>query len=191
MRKSDTNEPNPNGVPIQHAVTNNGVTGKPRLTPKLQQAEQDAFVEMELGTVGAAHAFQRWIASCMKSAGLKDLTPVDVLVMHHVNHGSHNRRLGDICFVLNIEDTHVVAYSIRKLIGLGVISSDKHGKEVTYSTTSLGQEYLLRYREIRERHLVDALATLGLNKSLLEELAQYLRKMSGLYDQAARAASSL
>lgn len=151
----------------------------------------DSFAEVELGAAGAMNAFQRWMSSCMKAAGLKDLTPVDVLVLHHVSQGSHNRRLADICFVLNIEDTHVVAYSVRKLIGLGVISADKHGKEVTYATTPSGQEYLQRYREIRERHLVDALAALGLNDSLLEELAQYLRKMSGLYDQAARAASSL
>ena len=153
--------------------------------------EAGSFADIELVTAGAMNAFQRWVSSCMKSAGLKDLTSVDVLVLHHVSHGTHNRRLADICFVLNIEDTHVVAYSVRKLLALGVISSDKHGKEVTYATTELGQGYLQRYREIRERHLVDALATLGLNKSLLEELAQYLRKMSGLYDQAARAASSL
>jgi len=151
----------------------------------------DSFEDVELGAVGAMNAFQRCMSSCMKSAGLRDLTPVDVLVLHHVSHDSHNRRLADICFVLNIEDTHVVAYSVRKLIGLGVISSDKHGKEVTYAATSLGQQYLQRYSEIRERHLLDALVSLGLNKLLLEELAQYLRKMSGLYDQAARAASSL
>lgn len=149
------------------------------------------MAEIELATINANHAFQRWIVCCMKGAGLKDLTVIDVLVLHHINHRARNKRLADICFVLNIEDTHVAVYSIRKLIGLDLIHSDKHGKEVTYSTTTLGQEYLLRYLEIREQCLLDAMQTLNLNKSVLEELAQYLRRMSGLYDQAARAVSSI
>lgn len=166
-------------------------TGETLASTDSRHSEPDIFAEVELGTVSAMHAFQRWAACCMKATGLKDLTLVDVLVLHHVSHPTHNRRLADICFILNIEDTHVVAYSLRKLIGLRVISADKQGKEVTYATTPLGQEYLLRYQEIRERHLINAIAALGLNNSLLEELAQFLRKMSGIYDQAARAASSL
>lgn len=159
--------------------------------PGKRSSGLDVFPDVELGTIGAVHAFQRWAASCMKAAGLMNLTVVDVLVLHHVSHPTHNRRLADICFILNIEDTHVVAYSLRKLIRLKVISADRRGKEVMYATTSLGREYLSRYHEIREHHLVDALAALGLDNSLLKELAQFLRKMSGIYDQAARAASSL
>jgi predicted MarR family transcription regulator len=158
-------------------------------TPR--RRKDDALVEIELGTVSAMHAFQRWILSCMEMAGLKDLTVVDVLVLHHVNHRLHDKRKADICFLLNIEDAHVVSYSLRKLVALGVVKTKKNGKEVTYSATPSGQEYLLRYKEIRERRLVDALDTLGLKQSALGELAQYLRKMSGLYDQAARAAASL
>jgi len=149
------------------------------------------MAEFELCTVSATHAFQRWIVRCMEMAGLKDLTVVDVLILHHVNHRANDKRLADICFVLNIEDAHVVGYALRKLVGLGVIQAKKQGKEVTYSTTPSGQGYLLRYAEIRERRLIDSLATLGLNKAALGELAHYLRKMSGLYDQAARAASSI
>jgi predicted MarR family transcription regulator len=158
------------------------------LTPRLKE---EALAEIELGAVSAMHAFQRWIVRCMEVAGLKDLTVVDVLVLHHVNHRSHDKRLADICFLLNIEDAHVVAYSLRKLVGLGVVNADRHGKEVTYSTTASGQAHLARYREIREQRLIDALKTLGLDKSALGELAQHLRRMSGLYDQAARAAASL
>jgi predicted MarR family transcription regulator len=161
------------------------------LDTPLQRLKEEDMAEVELGTVSATHAFQRWIVRCMEMAGLKDLTVVDVLVLHHVNHRANDKRLADICFVLNIEDAHVVGYALRKLVGLGVIQAEKQGKEVTYSTTPSGQEYLLRYTEIRERRLIDALTTLGLNKSALGELAHYLRKMSGLYDQAARAASSI
>ncbi len=152
---------------------------------------KEALAEIELGAFGTSQSFHRWIVRCMEMAGLKDLTVVDVLVLHHVNHRGNDKRLADICFVLNIEDSHVVGYSLRKLAALGVIRADKHGKEVTYAITPSGQACLLRYTEIRERRLIDALTTIGLNNSVLGELAQYMRRMSGLYDQAARAASSI
>jgi predicted MarR family transcription regulator len=149
------------------------------------------FGDIELSMVSAMHVFQRWTVCCMEVAGLKDLSVIDVLVLQHVNHPAHCRRLADICFVYNIEDTHVVAYSLRKLIALQVVNGDKHGKEVTYLTTPAGQEYLTRYRAIRDQCLLDGLKVLGPSDTALKELAQFLRNMSGLYDQAARAASSL
>ena len=159
--------------------------------PAALHGREPALAEMELGTVGTMHAFQRWSVRCMEAAGQRDLTATDVQVLHHLNRRAHDRRLTDICFILNIEDSHVVAYSLRKLVGLGLACTDRHGKEVTYSTTEAGRKCMVRYNEIREHRLLDALGTIGLGKTALEELALYLRRMSGLYDQAARAAASL
>ena len=47
-----------------------------------------------------------------------------------------------------------------------------------------------RYREIREHCLIKAFETLGVDHKDLSELARTLRSLSGLYDQAARAATS-
>ena len=150
-----------------------------------------AISEFEYSVSRVGHAFQHWVACCMATVGMKDLAVVDFLVLNEVNQHAQNKRLSDICFILNIEDAHVVGYSLRKLVGLGVVKADKHGKEVTYSTTELGREHLLHYQEIRDQCLLNSLKTIGLNKTVLEELAQFLCEMSGLYDQAARAASSL
>jgi predicted MarR family transcription regulator len=149
-----------------------------------------ALQEVELAAVSVNHAFHRWIMSSMTVAHLEDLAVVDVLVLHQITQRASHKRLADICFILNIEDTHVVAYSLRKLVGLGVIQADRQGKDVTYAATALGDEYLRRYQEIREHCLISCIDKLELNSAVLEQLAQYLRKMSGLYDQAARAASS-
>lgn len=146
--------------------------------------------EIDLGVVSAMHAFQRWIVSAMRDSGFRDLTVIDALVLDLLKQRAHNKRLADICFMLNIEDTHVVGYSLRKLISRGVVGATKSGKEVTYAITPLGESCLRRFCEIHERHLLETLSTLQLNKDVLTALAQYLRKMSGLYDQAARAASS-
>jgi predicted MarR family transcription regulator len=127
----------------------------------------------------------------MSSAGLKDLTPLDVLVLHHVTHRARDKRLADICFIMNVEDTHLINYSLKKLQNLAVVASRKSGKEVTYAATDLGRSYVARYREIRESCLINALnADDALNRDI-GELARLLRLLSGIYDQAARSAASL
>ena len=147
--------------------------------------------EFEFGLIVAGNAFNRWIAHCMSAAGLKDLTPLDVLVLHHVTHRARDKRLGDICFIMNVEDTHLINYALKKLQNLGVVASRKSGKDVTYSATDLGQQYVERYRAIRESCLIDALnADDALNRDI-GELARLLRLLSGIYDQAARSAASL
>ncbi|MEY2953281.1 MAG: hypothetical protein RLZZ401_1368 [Pseudomonadota bacterium] len=147
--------------------------------------------EFEFGLIVAGNAFHRWILHCMSAAGLKDLTPLDVLVLHHVTHRARDKRLTDICFIMNVEDTHLINYSLKKLQALGVVESRKSGKEVTYTCTSQGQGYVDRYRQVRESCLIDALkADEALNKDI-GELARLLRVLSGIYDQAARAAASL
>ena len=47
-------------------------------------------------------------------AGRKGLGPLDVLVLHSVNHRGRAKTLSDICLVLNIEDTHTVTYALKK-----------------------------------------------------------------------------
>ena len=74
-----------------------------------------ALSEFEFSTIMLSHAFERWIIRCMAAAGVSDMSPVDVMVLHTVHHRSKAKRLADICLVLNIEDTHVVSYPIKKL----------------------------------------------------------------------------
>jgi predicted MarR family transcription regulator len=145
--------------------------------------------EFEFGLIVAWNAFSRWCVRCMAAAGCPDLTITDVLLMHHVSHRARNKKLADICFVLNYEDTHVVAYSLKKLVAAGLVLADKQGKEVFYSPTPLGEGFVRQYREVREQCLVGSLDT-ELNPDI-GEMARLLRTMSGMYDQAARAATSL
>jgi predicted MarR family transcription regulator len=157
----------------------------------LVSPESAELSEFEFGLIVAGNAFHRWIVHCMTAAGLKDLTPLDVLVLHHVTHRARDKRLADICFIMNVEDTHLINYALKKLQGLGVVASRKNGKDVTYAATESGRSAVQRYRDIRESCLIDALqADNALNKDI-GDLARLLRVLSGMYDQAARAAASL
>ncbi len=147
--------------------------------------------EYEYGLIIASNTFDRWIVRCAAAAGLKDLGPLDVLVLHSINHRDRAKKLADLCFVLNIEDTHTVAYSCRKLVKQGLIKSSRQKKENFFATTATGRSACERYREVRENCLVDALETLGVSNADVGAAATTLRALSGLYDQAARAAASL
>jgi predicted MarR family transcription regulator len=153
-------------------------------------SEQSAELsELEFGLIVAGNAFQRWVTRCMAAAGIADLAPLDVLVLHTVNHRARDKRLVDICFVLNIDDQHLVSYALKKLEKLELVGRTRNGKEVLYAASEAGQAACTRYREIREHCLIEALAVSS-NREL-GEAARLLRALSGLYDQAARSATSL
>ncbi len=150
-----------------------------------------ALSEFEFGMILASHAFQRWMVRCMAAAGLPEASALDVLVIHNVNHRAKPKRLADICLVLNIEDTHLVSYSLKKLEAAGLVASGRLGKEKVVEITPEGRAVCLKYREIRETLLTKPLAATGLDPAHLSEIAAMMRALSGHYDQAARAAASL
>lgn len=152
--------------------------------------------EFEFGLIIASHAFSRWTVRCMAAAGYKDLGALDVMVLHSVNHRGREKKLADICFVLNVEDSHTVSYALKKLTRLGLVRQERRGKEIFHSVTELGSSACARYREVREACLIsafDAFAGEGADHPNPEigQAAEWLRALSGLYDQAARAATSL
>lgn len=146
--------------------------------------------ELEYALIIAGNAFNRWMARCMSAAGVKDMTPVEVSLLHHVCHRERKKKLADICFVLNIEDTHVASYALKKLVKTGYVRSEKFGKEVFFSATERGYALALTYREVREECLIALLSDTGLSNQSLGETAKLLRTASGLYDSASRAATS-
>ena len=101
------------------------------------------------------------------------------------------KRLTDICFLLNIEDTHTVNYALRKLVKAELLSAEKRGKEVFYRTSPAGAELCEAYRAIRQACFLDGLPRTDISGEELRKIAAQLRAMSGQYDQASRAAASL
>ncbi|HEX5935641.1 MAG TPA: winged helix DNA-binding protein, partial [Pseudorhizobium sp.] len=93
--------------------------------------------------------------------------------------------------VLNIEDTHVVTYALKKLERLKLIKSGRRGKEKLVMVTEAGADACVRYREMRESLLVRSVLATEVSADTLSEMAARLRALSGHYDQAARAAASL
>lgn len=157
----------------------------------LVSARAAELSEFEYGLIVANNAFQRWVVHCMTAAGLEGLSPLEVLVLHAVSHRARDKRLTDLCFMLHVEETHTVNYALKKLARAGLVVQSRRGKEQYYTTSERGGEACARYREVREACLVQSLDSLGLDRAATARLAGHLRALSGLYDQAARAAASL
>ena len=147
--------------------------------------------EFEFGMIVAYHAFSRWMVKCMSAAGRVEMSPLEILVLHNVNHRGREKRLSDICFLLNIEDTHTVNYALRKLMKAGLLEGEKRGKEVFYRTSEDGAALCEAYREVRRSCLLEGFPRMDLTGEDLREMGARLRALSGQYDQASRAASSL
>lgn len=147
--------------------------------------------EFEYGLIIAYNAFSRWMIRCMSAAGHVDFSPLDVLVLHNVNHRKREKRLIDICFVLHVEDQHTVNYSLKKLVKAGLVDREKRGKEIFYFATKEGQAACEQYRQVREKCLTSSYRAMDKEGAEMSQSAALLRLMSGVYDQASRAASSL
>ncbi|MEM7719879.1 MAG: winged helix DNA-binding protein [Pseudomonadota bacterium] len=147
--------------------------------------------ELEFGLIIASNAFNRWVVQAMAAAGHPELSALEVLVLHTVRHRDRPKTLAGICLVLNVEDTYLVNYAIKKLTRAGLVETGRRGKEKTVNATEAGRNACASYRDIRERLLLDAVLDRGLTPETVSQMAALLRMMSGQYDQAARAATVL
>lgn len=164
-----------------------------RIVSSRHLAEGDGWEasELEFGLILSFNAFSRWMVKCMAAAGHSELGALDIMVLHNVNHRGRDKRLSDICFLLNIEDSHTVNYALKKLSKAGLVVSEKRGKEAFYATTPAGEAACSTYREIRQSCLLDGLSHMDISGDKMREIAGHLRALSGQYDQASRAAASL
>jgi len=157
----------------------------------LADGAMPALSELEFALTVLGNAFQRWMVRCMDAAGLPGLGPVDVLVLHAATHRSREKTLADICMMYNVEDTHVVAYALKKLEGRGLIETGRRGKEKTVRITQAGAAACALYRQVREALLVSSVGAMKIDAEAVSRSAALMRALSGQYDQAARGATSL
>ena len=96
--------------------------------------------EVEYRLIVASNAVGMWMvkATSVELAEMEqsaDLGVLDTLCLHSVNHRGRAKKLVDICFKLNVEDSHTVNYALKTLFRYGLVQSKKQEKEVFYGTT--------------------------------------------------------
>jgi len=150
-----------------------------------------ALSEVEFALTMMNHAYQRWMVRCMTAAGGPAMSPLEVLILHLVHHRGRAKTLAEVCLILNIEDTHIANYAIRKLTQDRLLKAGRMGKEKAVEITPDGAALCARYRDVREALLVRTAQQLGFDPGDMSRVAALLRALSGSYDQAARGAAAL
>jgi len=164
------------------------VPGEPH--PFVASPQSRELSEFEFSLIILMFGFMRWVENCMEAASFRGLNALDALVLHAANHRARRRRLADICMVLNIDDSHLVSYSLKKLVAAGLVKVLPIGRERHFETTPLGDEACIGYRKVRERFLVPSLAWLSAERNMVHDAGAFLRTMTAIYDQAGRFATA-
>lgn len=146
--------------------------------------------EFEFAMFTLMFGFLSWTENCMAAADVRGLHSLDILVLHAVNHRARRRKQTEICMVLNIEDAHLVAYALKKLIAAELVHAIAEGRERYFETTAKGEAACLAYRKVREDFLVPNLSWIAGGEKVIKDTAGLLRTMTALYAQAGRFATA-
>lgn len=150
-----------------------------------------SIAEFEYALMRNFEAFGRWQTECL--AAILDLTASgpENAMLHIIRMNDRPKTLKDIARLSNREDVPNMQYSLRKLIGAGLVERTGSGRSgVTYTVTEAGRDITDRYADVRASLLVKAVQSLPDLSQRLENATETLDLLTGIYEQVARTAAT-
>lgn len=147
--------------------------------------------ELEYALMRAFEAFGRWQTECLST--VLDLTASgpENAMLHIIRMNDRPKTLKDIARLSNREDIPNMQYSLRKLIGAGLVERTGSGRSgVTYTVTEAGRAVTDRYADVRAALLVKAVQSVPNLGKRLEDATETLDLLTGIYEQVARTAAT-
>jgi predicted MarR family transcription regulator len=157
--------------------------------PASTSPEAARLSDLEFAIIVLGNGFAKWVVHCAEAAGARGLSALDILVLHAVNQRARDKRLADICLVLNVEDSHTVAYALKKLGEQGYVEHRQDGRDRIYAASADGDALCERYLAVREKALVESLKADDVDFSRLDETARALGRLTRYYAHASRTAT--
>lgn len=155
-----------------------------------QDPFEASLSRLEVALFSVLESQSRWQRECIVitqgdlSISGKDNTLLNVIRMYDRPKG-----VSEIAHFLNRDDISNIQYCIRKLQSNGLVTkADGKGsrKDVTYKVTDHGRKLTEDFADLRRDLLVKAFHSAGFTRERVEELADSLILMTGLYESAAR-----
>lgn len=147
--------------------------------------------EIEYALMRATEAFERWQTECLASVVDLAASGPENAMLHIIRMNDRPKSIKDLARLANREDIPNMQYSLRKLIGAGLVAREGSGRAgVTYSVTDLGRDVTDRYADVRASLLVEAIKSVPNFTQKLEEATRTLELLTGIYEQAARVAAT-
>jgi len=147
--------------------------------------------EIEYALMRTNQAFERWQTECLESVVDFAASGQENAMLHIIRMNDRPKTIKDLARLANREDIPNIQYSLRKLIGAGLVSREGSGRSgVTYSVTDKGRDVTDRYAEVRGALLIDAIESVPNFPQRLEEATRTLELLTGIYEQVARVAAT-
>lgn len=147
--------------------------------------------ELEFALMRTFEGFGRWQSECL--AGVVDVAasgPENAL-LHIIRMNERPKTIKDLARLTNRDDVPNIQYSLRKLIGAGLVHREGSGRSgVTYQVTDKGRAVTEAYGDLRRRLLIAAVADVPDLAERLRAATQTLNLLSGIYEEVARVAAT-
>jgi len=147
--------------------------------------------ELEFALMRTFEGFGRWQSECL--AGVCDLaaTGPENALLHIIRMNDRPKSIKDLARLTNRDDIPNIQYSLRKLIGAGLVERKGSGRSgVSYEVTAEGRRVTDDYGVLRRRLLLAEIAALPGFSARLAEAARVLNVLSGIYEEVSRVAAT-
>ena len=148
--------------------------------------------EFEWAVMRFFSAFERSCLQLSITAGSRDLSFQELVLLHVVGMQHHAQTSHSIARQLNRDDIQNLQYALRKLEKRGLIGKSlaDRNKTAHYSITSEGRECVELYAKIRAQLLTGRTELVSEIDRKLQEATQLLSVLTGIYDDVARVAAT-
>lgn len=158
----------------------------------LAQSEAEVgTTELEFALMRAFEGFGRWQSECLASVCDLAATGPENALLHIIRMNDRPKTIKDLARLTNRDDVPNIQYSLRKLIGAGLVLRRGSGRSgVTYEVTGDGRRVTDDYGALRRRLLIAAIAGVPGFSARLEEASRTLNLLSGIYEEVSRVAAT-
>ncbi len=147
--------------------------------------------ELEFALMRCFEGFGRWQSECLASVCDLAATGPENAMLHIIRMNERPKSIKDLARLTNRDDVPNIQYSLRKLIGAGLVLRKGSGRSgVTYEVTEEGRRVTDDYGAVRRRLLISAIAGVPGFATRLEEASRTLNLLSGIYEEVSRVAAT-
>lgn len=147
---------------------------------------------LELAMFHVFESIERWEKECISAVDpAQSMSGHDSSLLHSIRSYDRPKGVSELAQFLNRDDIANIQYSIRKMQKSGLIQKSEEGgsrKDVTYEVTEYGQQLTEGFADVRTKVLINTYRQAGFSKERIDELADLVILLVGLYESSGRSA---
>jgi len=156
-----------------------------------QKSGEIEFTELEFALMRTNEGFARWQSECLASVVDLAASGAENAMLHIIRMNDRPKTIKDLARLTNRDDVPNIQYSLRKLIGAGLVERKGAGRAgVTYEVTEQGRRVTDDFGALRQRLLIDAIHSVPNINERLREATRTLNLLCGIYEEVARVAAT-